>query len=109
MADNRFSHYNTQFIARLFNNAISRRKHEINEDDVREAITQVPGYYEDFRSIMEPIIKRRMTLDEMVIAVCLDLEAHPVKVKEGNTVKDLDGYDIKKTNNKLIMFSKNAS
>ncbi len=105
MADNRFSHYNAQFIAKLFHNALSKRKTEINKEDVREAITQVPGYFEDFRAIMEPIIKRRMTLDEMVIAVCLDLEAHPVKVRNGNTVEDLDGYDIQKTNHRLIMFT----
>ena len=105
MADNRFSHYNTLFIAKLFNNALSRRKSEINEDDVREAITQVPWYFEDFRAIMEPIIKHRMTLDEMVIAVCMDLEAHPVKVHENGSVKDLDGYDSQRTNNQLIMFT----
>ena len=105
MADNRFSQYNTQFIAKLFNNAMSRRKNEINEADVREAITQVPGYFEDFRAIMEPIIRRRMTLDEMVIAVCMDLEAHPVKISNGHSVEDLDGYDVKKTNNRLIMFT----
>ena len=105
MADNRFNHYNTQFIAKLFHNAISRRKSEINEDDVREAITQVPGYYEDFRAVMEPITKHKMTLDEMVIAICMDLEAHPVKISNGHSVEDLDGYDIQKTNNKLIMFT----
>ena len=105
MADNLFNAYNSLFLAKLFNNAETRRKREITMDDVREAITQVPGYYEDYRKNVEPLVRRRITLDDMVIAVCMDLEAHPVKVHENGSVEDLDGYDIQKTNNQLIMFT----
>ena len=104
----RFNRYNCAFVSRLFSNARARGAREITEVEVREALLQVPGYYEDFRDIMEPVVKRRLTLDEMVIVLCMDLEAHPVKFHTSDGMVDIDDAGMI-GRGKLVVLSQTAS